>query len=309
MERFRMIEKIQGLITAPLTPFDKDGTVNLDAIADYAKFLQRNGVVGAFVNGTTGLGHLLGMQERMDIAKRWVTVAPKGFKIIIHVGHTSIVETKTLAKHAQDIGATGIAAMAPLFLRPSTVEALVTHCAQEAVAAPNLPYYYYHIPRVSGVDLPMLDFLRLAKGKIPNLAGLKFSKVDPYEYALCLDFEGGKYDLLWGSDENFLPAMAVGARGAVGSTYSFAAPIFNNIIKEFLAGHQKEAQQYALTSMKMVDAILRTGNLNGSIYAIMRWLGFEYGAPRTPVPELGGEQQKSLRIQLEKLGFFEFCSK
>ncbi len=304
-----MIEKIQGLITAPLTPFAKDGTVNLDAIADYAKFLQRNGVVGAFVNGTTGLGHLLGMQERMDIAKRWVTVAPKGFKIIIHVGHTSIVETKTLAKHAQDIGATGIAAMAPLFLRPTTVEALVNHCTQEAAAAPNLPYYYYHIPRVSGVDLPMLDFLRLAKGKIPNLAGLKFSKVDPWEYGLCLEFEQGKYDLLWGSDENFLPAMAVGARGAVGSTYSFAAPIFNNIIKEFLAGHQKEAQQLALTTMKMVDAILRTGNLIGSIYVIMRWLGFEYGAPRTPVSPLGEEPQKSLRVQLEKLGFFDFCSK
>ncbi len=303
------IDHIAGLITAPLTPFAKNGTVNIDAIANYAQFLQRNGNVGAFVNGTTGLGHLLGTQERMDIAKTWVEEAPKGFKIIIHVGHTSVVEAKSLAKHAQDIGAHGIAAMGPLFLKPSTVEALVNHCAQEAAAAPNLPYYYYHIPRVSGVDLPMLDYLRLAKGKIPNFAGSKFSKVDPAEYALCVDFDQGKYDLLWGSDENLLPALAIGARGAVGSTYNFAAPIYNNIMKEFLAGHQKEAQQLALTSMKMVDAILRTGNLFGTIYAIMRWLGFEYGAPRTPVPTLGEDQQKSLRQQLEKLGFFEFCSK
>ncbi len=303
------IDHITGLITAPLNAFAKDGTVDIDAIADYAQFLHRNGVVGAFINGTTGLGHLLSMQERMHIAERWVAVAPKGFKTIIHVGHTSVVEAKALAKHAQDIGASGIAAMAPLFLKPTSVEGLVNHCAQEAAAAPDLPYYYYNIPRVSGVDLPMLDYLRLAKGKIPNLAGLKFSKVDPAEYALCVDFDQGKYDLLWGSDENFLPALAVGARGAVGSTYSFSAPIFNNMIKEFLAGHQKEAQQLALTTVKMVDVILRTGNLIGSIYAIMRWLGFEYGSPRTPVLALGEDQQKSLRVQLEKLGFFGFCSK
>ncbi len=303
------INHITGLITAPLTAFAKDGTVNIDVIADYAQFLHRNGVVGAFVNGTTGLGHLLSTQERMDLAERWVAVAPKGFKTIIHVGHTSVVEARTLAKHAQDIGASGIAAMGPLFLKPSTVEGLVNHCAQEAAAAPALPYYYYHIPRVSGVDLPMLDYLRLAKGKIPNLAGLKFSKVDPYEFALCLDLEGGYYDLLWGSDENLLPALAIGARGAVGSTYSFAAPIYNNIIKEFLAGRLKEARQLALTSMKMVDAILRTGNLFGTIYTIMRWLGFEYGAPRTPVLALGDDQQKLLRAQLDKVGFFEFCSK
>ncbi len=303
------IDHINGLITAPLTPFSKDGTINLDIIADYAQMLHRNGVVGVFVNGTTGLGLLLSTQERMDIAKQWVAIAPKGFKTIIHVGHASVVEAKLLAKHAQDIGASGIAAMAPFYIKPRTVEELVNHCIQEAAAAPALPYYFYHIPSISGVHLPMQDFMRLAKERIPTFVGLKFSDIDPFEYALCLDFEHRKYDVLWGSDENLLPAMVVGGRGAVGSTYSFAAPIYNNIIEEFLAGHIEKARELALTSMKMMDCILQTGNFPGAICTIMRWLGLDLGVPRTPVPPLGSEQENPLRLKLEKLGFFNFCCK
>ena len=80
------MEKIIGLIDAPFTPFYENGEVNYEPIEAYAKMLQKNGLQGVFINGSSGEGYMLIEEERMKLAERWVSVAPKGFKVIVHVG-------------------------------------------------------------------------------------------------------------------------------------------------------------------------------------------------------------------------------
>jgi N-acetylneuraminate lyase len=80
------MEKIVGLIDAPFTPFYANGDVNLEPIEAYAKMLQKNGLKGVFINGSSGEGYMLTTEERMQLAERWVSVAPEGFKVIVHVG-------------------------------------------------------------------------------------------------------------------------------------------------------------------------------------------------------------------------------
>ena len=80
------MEKIIGLIDAPFTPFYANGDVNLEPIEAYAKMLQKNGLKGVFINGSSGEGYMLTTEERMLLAERWVSVAPEGFKVIVHVG-------------------------------------------------------------------------------------------------------------------------------------------------------------------------------------------------------------------------------
>jgi N-acetylneuraminate lyase len=89
-----------------------------------------------------------------------------------------------------------------------------------ASAAPSLPFYYYHIPSATNVDLPMVDFLAVADGLIQNLAGIKYTHYDLEDLQLCLHYGGGKYNILFGRDQYLLAAVALGVRGAVGSTYS-----------------------------------------------------------------------------------------
>ena len=93
-----------------------------------------------------------------------------------------------------------------------------------ASGAPNLPFYYYHIPMLTGSTLDMVEFLTQGAKSIPNLVGLKYTDTKLYEFQNCLELAAGRFDVVWGCDEMLLGALATGGRGAIGSTYNIAAP-------------------------------------------------------------------------------------
>ena len=210
------MSNIIGLIPAAYTPFHTDGSLNLGMIEKQAESLIKHQIGGAFVCGTTGESLSLTISERKAIAQRWVEVCPKGFKVIVHTGHNSLAEAEALTIHAQRIGAWGTGAMPPNFFRPANMEALLALCQKLAAAAPDLPFYYYHIPPMTGVNFPMLDFLKKAIKSIPNLGGIKYSDGNLLDMGLCVKEAGDKYDILFGKDEILLAAMSLGVKGGVG---------------------------------------------------------------------------------------------
>ena len=144
------MKKLVGLIAAPFTPMHADGRINLDIIPSYASLLAKDGVSGAFICGTTGEGSSLTIDERKSIAEAWATACNSlDLALIVHVGHNSVEEAKSLARHAQEIGANSVAALPPSYFKPGSMEALIAICAEIASAAPALPFYYYHIPSVT----------------------------------------------------------------------------------------------------------------------------------------------------------------
>lgn len=163
------MERIKGLIDAPFTPFYENGEVNLEPIEAYAKMLVKSGLQGVFINGSSGEGYMLTEEERMRLAERWVSVAPEGFKVIVHVGSCCVKASRMLAEHAQKIGAWGIGAMAPPFPKIGRIEELVKYIEEIAAGAPELPFYYYHIPAFNGAFLPMVKLLEAVDGRVPNL--------------------------------------------------------------------------------------------------------------------------------------------
>ena len=171
------MEKIIGLIDAPFTPFYENGEVNYEPIEAYAKMLQKNGLKGVFINGSSGEGYMLTEDERMKLAERWMEVAPEGFKVIVHVGSCCVKASRMLAEHAQKMGAWG-----PPFPKIGRIEELVKYCEEIAAGAPDLPFYYYHIPAFNGAFLPMTELLKAVDGRIPNFAGIKYTYESLYEY-------------------------------------------------------------------------------------------------------------------------------
>jgi len=304
-----MVEKVRGLIAAPFTPMRADGSVNLDAVGPYADLLHRNGLAGAFICGTTGEGLSLTTRERMDLAERWVreTAGREPFRLIVHVGHTSLAECRILAAHAQAVGARGIGATGPSFFRPRTVEDLADFCAAAASAAPDLPFYYYHIPSMTGVNFLMIDLLHAVAGRIPNFAGIKFTSENLMDYGLCLAFDGGRYDMLFGRDEILLAGLALGAQGAVGSTYNFAAGLYRRILEAFGTGDLETARSLQGRSMEMVRLLVQFhGSALASGKAVMKAVGLDCGSVRLPARSLKPEQERALRADLEKMGFADF---
>jgi len=304
-----MTKHIKGLISAPFTAMNPDCSVNLEVIERQAKFLDNNGVEGAFICGTTGESMSLTTRERTDIAARWADVAPDGLKVIVHVGDTCLEDCKTLAAHSQEIGAWGIGAMAPCFFRPNDVGDLVDFSAQIAASAPSLPFYYYHMPSMTHVNFPMISFLEQASDKIPNLAGIKYTYEDLMDFQLCLGFEDGRFDILYGRDETLICGLSLGVCGAVGSTYNFASPLYNKLIEAFESGDLAGARKLQKKAVDLIQLILHSpGSFHAVCKSIMTMLGIDCGPVRSPLANITPIQYETLKTELEGNGFFKYGS-
>ncbi|HEC42978.1 MAG TPA: N-acetylneuraminate lyase [Bacteroides sp.] len=303
------MDKIKGFISAPFTPMHEDGSVNLPKIKEFADFYVRNGVDGAFICGTSGEGFLLSLDERKKVAEKWVESSPPDFKPIIHVGGPGVNDCKLLAKHASEIGAYGIGTIAPVFFKPARVKELVDYCAALASAAPELPFYFYHMPGYTGVALSMVEFLEQSYDRIPNLAGIKYTHENLYEFNQCMLVRDGHYDMLHGQDETLLAGLALGATGGVGGTYNHMMGTYIELKAAFDAGDFKTAQNLQARSQAFINVLVRyRGNVVGG-KRIMKFLGLDLGPNRIPIQNITHEEETQLKADLEEIGFFEYCNK
>ncbi|MHB8901689.1 MAG: dihydrodipicolinate synthase family protein [Thermoguttaceae bacterium] len=297
---------LSGLVAATLTPLHADGAVNLEPIPRIVDLLERAGVSGIYICGSTGEGISLTREERQAVATAYVGAAKGRLQTVVQVGHNSLQEAQSLAAHAAGIGADAISATAPSYFKIGTVPMLVDCMAEIAAGAPETPFYYYHIPSLTGAALDMVEFLPAAEAKIANLVGMKYTTPQAFEYQACLNLEGGRFDVLWGCDEMFLSALATGARGAIGSTYNVAAPLYGKILAAFEAGDMAEAQRLQLLSVRMIRVML-----SHPFLALLKWLlglyGIECGGCRLPQANLSADQAAGARAQLDEMGFFDWC--
>ena len=304
------MEKIKGLIDAPFTPFHEDGSLNLAPIPEYAALLARNGLKGVFINGSSGEGYMLTEEERMQLAEAWMAAVPKDFKVIVHVGSTSVMSSRRLAEHAQKIGAWGIGAMATPFPKIGNIEQLCRYCEEIASAAPELPFYYYHIPAFNGAFLSMYDFLKAVDGRIPNFAGIKYTFESLYEYNRCRRYQNGKFDMLHGQDETILPCLAMGgAQGGIGGTTNYNGRCLTGILEAWEKGDLEKARQLQDFAQDVIDVICNfRGNIVGG-KRIMKLIGLDLGPNRVPFMSVTDEEEQELLRQLEAIDFFAHCNK
>ena len=298
--------RLHGLVAATHTPFHADGSLNLAIVEKQAAHLLAAQVKFAFIGGTTGECSSLTLDERRALAQRWFEVVRGSeIKIVVHVGSNCLADARTLAAQAQSLGAVAIAALAPSYFKPRNVETLIACCTDVAAAAPETPFYYYDIPALTGVTLSMPEFLAQDPARIPTLAGLKFTNPDLMSYQLCLRAGDGRWDLPFGFDEHFLGALAIGAKGAVGSGFNFAAPIYQRLLTAFAAGDLESARSEQFRGVQLIQLLASYGYM-GAAKTVMQMLGVDVGPARLPNNNLPPDQVKELRRKLEALGYFEW---
>jgi N-acetylneuraminate lyase len=301
-----IINKTKGLIAAPFTPMNSDGSLNLKVIPDYAARLKKDKLKGVFICGTTGEGMLMTNEERKKLAEKWIPEQTENFKVIVHVGTTSSKQSFQLANHAEKIGAYAVGCMGPSFLSPGNIEELVDFCKEAASGSPDLPFYYYHIPSVSGVRLPMAGFIETAKQKIPNLAGIKFTDNNFTDMMQCLRLDNGKWDILHGYDELLLAGLAYGVKGAIGSTYNFMAPFYYDIISDFEKGDMKAAGEKQAQSLRVVEILNKYGGSIAAGKAFMKKKNIDCGPCRPPIKNLDNTAYKNIMKDIESLDFLSW---
>lgn len=299
-------QRLHGLVAATHTPFHADGSLNLAIVERQAAYLYEKGVGAVFIGGSTGESHSLTVEERRALAERWLTIT-KGtpLRVIVHVGGNCLEDARVLARQAEELGAGAIGALAPSYFKPADLSALIDTMAYVAAAAPQTPFYYYDIPALTGMHHPMVEFLAKAPEKIPNLVGLKFTNPDLVAYQYLIRADGGWWDIPFGVDEHFLGALAMGAQGAVGSGFNFAAPVYTRLLQAFAAGDLPKAREEQFRGVQLIKLFVKYGYMSAA-KAVMQMLGIDVGPARLPHRPLTAEQTTQLRGELDSLGFFEW---
>ncbi|MEQ6118229.1 dihydrodipicolinate synthase family protein [Reichenbachiella sp. MALMAid0571] len=301
---------LAGLIAAPFTPMFPDGSINPELIPPYYKMLKQNGISGAFICGSTGEGVSLTLDEKKKLAKAWgaCTKDDTDFKVMMFLGGTCIADCKELAIHARECDLDAVSFTAPFYFKPASIEMLASACQEIADAVPDMPFYYYHIPVLTGVNFSMINLLETVDGHIPNFAGIKYTHEDFMDYLSCLRFRNGKYDMLWGRDENMLSALAVGTKGAVGSTYNYAAPLYLDLMDAYNKNDHEKARKLQQTSIDMIRLLGKYGGIAvGKAY--MKLIGMDCGKFRLPINNMSDEQYGLFEEDARKINFQQFSSK
>jgi N-acetylneuraminate lyase len=301
------MKRIKGLITAPFTAFTSDNKIDLSMVGRQQKMYKENGISGVFICGSTGEGPALTVQEKKALFAEWAKYNEPDFHIIAFLGGTSVEECRELAQYAAECKLDAVAATAPYYFKPADIGTLAVFCKQIADAVPETPFFYYHIPVLTGVNFPMIELLKAMDGMIPNLAGIKYTYENMMDFQFCLNFKDRKYNILWGRDEMLLPALSIGAVGAVGSTYGYNAPIYNRIIELFRSGNIEQAAALQLTANDFISLLGKYGGGTGK--AFMKAIGMDMGGCRAPINSLTDAQYASLIEDLKAVPFREHCCK
>ncbi|XP_041064483.1 N-acetylneuraminate lyase isoform X1 [Carcharodon carcharias] len=297
--------KLCGLVAATFTPMTQDNEINLSVIGQYVDYLVKvQGIKNIFVNGTTGEGMSLSVEERKLLAEEWISQGEgKLDQVIIHVGSLCIKESQQLAKHAAAYNASGIAVISPFFFKPQSIEALTEFLKEVASAAPSIPFYYYHLPEFTGVSLNVVELLDGIEKRIPTFQGVKFTSSDLLDFGQCVHKYKDRFALLYGKDELLLSAMVLGANGAVGSTYNYIGDLCNKMLTVTERGDFNMAREHQALVQEFIGFVNRFGfGVAENKATMMLVSGIPLGPPRLPLLKCSEAKQAKILAKLKILG-------
>jgi N-acetylneuraminate lyase len=252
------LSQFEGLMAPTFTPITGvDNQINYDVIEPYAKLLKSKGISAILVNGTSGEGMLLTVDERKKVTEKWAEVCKKfDILLMVQISGCSFPDAVELAKHAEALKVDGVLCLPELYFKPKTMEKLVQYIKDISIYCPKTPIYYYHIPMFTQVDLPMANFMELAKKEIPSFVGIKYTSGDLEKGIPCL--KHGQVFL--GSDTILSGAIALGFKNAIMTSLNINPEISLKIVELMENGKVVEAREQQQKLNDFVGEALKKGN-------------------------------------------------
>lgn len=287
---------VEGIVTALITPFDDSGALKEEAIRSLIRFQLEKGVHGFLPCGTTGQGALMTLDERKRVAELVVEETKHKIPVIVQVGTPATQTTITLAKHAADIGAEAIACVTPYYYQPDE-EGLIRHYETIAKAV-SLPVLVYNIPRHTGVNIKPEALLKLAK--MNAIVGVKDSTRDFLQLLETVEILPKDFVVLDGTEGYVLPALIMGAKGAVSALANALPELFTDLYREFKKGDLERAKTIQF-KLKKVKRLTEQPNL-APIFEILKERGINCGNPRNPLRAMTKDERLQMLEGLRNLG-------
>lgn len=288
-----------GIIPALLTPFTRQGDVDLAALEELVEFVLAGGVSGLYLCGSAGEGLLLSEEERRSVVEAAVKQVDGRVPIIVHVGALATLTSASLARHAREAGADAVASIPP-FYYPVGEEGIRAHYREIARAA-GLPLYAYNIPALTNVDLGTDLIEGLFREGV--IQGVKYTSYDQLDFRKLAETCGPELNLFSGPDEMLLPFLVMGSHGGIGTTYNCFPGLVVAIYGAWRDGDISRAQEFQYQLDRFI-LLLRVYGVIPAVKVVTRWAGVDCGPPRMPIQPLTAEEEAHLRQEMERLGLF-----
>lgn len=289
------MKQLHGAWPALVTPFTQTNEVNTPVLRRIVDYLVNKEIGGLYVCGSTGEGIYMTSAERKLVLETVIEQVNGRVPVIAHVGAVATSDATTLAHHAQQVGADGIASIIPPLYRSS--ESIVDYFTALGAAAPETPLFTY----IFGGPIDAVALMK-AMSNIPTLAGSKYTGPNMFEFRRIIDLGGGQWTVFSGMDEQCLFAAMFGASGNIGSTLNYMAGPYREIHKAVAQGDHARATALQLRVNGITGHLIDVGFM-GALKVVMTHLGFDCGATRLPNAMLPQEQRQPLFQQLERAGF------
>ena len=287
--------EMNEIITALVTPFDTSGQVNLPVVRQVVRHNLAMGVRCLYVCGSTGEGFSLSPAERKSVAEVACDELRGKGGVIVNVSHLEFDVAVELAAHARQAGAVAVSSLPPLYYPVTRHE--IERYFLRLLDRVELPMTLYNIPMLSRIALDQAMAARLAED--PKFVGIKHSTEDTFLLSQFKKIAGGRLTVWSGRDAYYLGGLAMGADGAIGSSFNLMGDLFIRITHAYRAGQVERAR---LVQARTNDVHWRLQTHGGvqSIKRCLQLMGIDVGGCRlpyqSPPPELDPYFRETLEI-------------
>ena len=296
-----MNEKLTGIFTALVTPFNRDGAIIFDSLQKHVDFLVQQGVDGFYVNGSTSEAFLMTSEERKKVLEAVVEANHGRATVINHCGAIGTELSLELVRHSARLEVDALSAVPPFYY--SFSEAELVGYYYDLANSSDKPFVVYNMPKYSGVVITPTLMSKLRQNS--KIQGLKFTHNDLFALQ---QIKASDPDLIIynGYDEIAICGFSLGCDGAIGSTYNVIAPL---IIKLQNLCSRNDYHSALDVQALINEYIMLMSKKTGKLFAVLKYLiskieGIEYGICRKPFATLTDEDIALCDTLLANFNFY-----
>lgn len=290
------------LLTAMVTPFNADGSINYEAGADFADWLLANGSDGLVVEGSTGEAATMDMDEKIKFMQTIVARVKGRAKIVAGAGTNCTASTIDLVKKMEACGVDGVLVVGPYYNKP-TQEGYYQHFAAVAKAT-KLPIIVYNVPGRTGGNIAPETVARLA-ADFSNIVAIKEAAGNVAQTAELYRVLPEDFSIYSGDDGLILPFLSVGACGLISVLANVNGNIMQQLMQAYSEGRVKDAADINKVMVPLAKAMFVESNPIPIKAAVTKVTGIEAGAPRLPLTPISAAAEAKLDAALKAAGMIK----
>ncbi len=293
-----MTPRFGRMLTAMVTPFTSEDTLDLDRAQGLAVRLLGQGSDGLIVCGTTGESPTVYYDQKMDLFRAVLDAIDGRAPVIANAGDNCTADSVAFARKVVSLGVDGIMAVVPYYNKPPQ-EGLYLHFRSIAEAV-DVPVILYNIPGRSVINMSAETTLRLARD-CENIVAVKEASGDLTQIAQIIDGAPEGFEVLSGDDEMTLPMMGLGGTGVISVASHVVGPRFKEMIEAQITGDHTRALRLHLELLPLMKALFMTANPI-MVKEALRLTGFDVGGVRLPLVPPTAEQTAELIRVMDHVG-------